>query len=110
MAQEANLYIEAGDTFEKYFVVKDHTDSIIDLTGSTLRAQFKKDYDSTVTTSFAVAIVSATSGSISLSLTSTQTQGIGEGKYYFDCLVTFPDGSVLKVIKGVLTVYPTVTS
>ena len=113
MAAIANLSIEQGATFSSDVTVKDSNDNPFNLTGYTAAAKLAKGYASTRTrTDFTCTIAAdATSGVVTLSLTSTQTAALDAERYVYDLEITqTSSGNVTRVIEGIITVRPQVTT
>ena len=84
--------------------------TIQNLTGYTAASQLRKNYTSTASTTILSTIQTpATNGVIVLSLSSTQTAGLKSGRYVYDLQITAGDGTVSRVVEGVITIRPEVT-
>ena len=114
MAATANLRIEQGATFSSDVTVKDTDGSAFDLTGYTAAAKMALGYASTRTrTTISTAIASdATTGVITISLTADQTSALNApARYVYDVEITkTSDSTVTRVIEGIITVSPNVTT
>jgi len=114
MAATANLRIEQGATFSSDVTVKDTNGSAFDLTGYTAAAKMALGYASTRTrTTISTAIASdATTGVITISLTADQTSALdAPARYVYDVEITkTSDSTVTRVIEGIITVSPNVTT
>jgi hypothetical protein len=114
MAATANLRIEQGATFSSDVTVKDTDGSAFDLTGYTAAAKMALGYASTRTrTTISTAIASdATTGVITISLTADQTSALdAPARYVYDVEITkTSDSTVTRVIEGIITVSPNVTT
>ena len=114
MAATANLRIEQGATFSSDVTVKDTNGNAFDLTGYTAAAKMAKGYASTRTrTTISTAIASdATTGVITISLTADQTSALdAPARYVYDVEITkTSDSTVTRVIEGIITVSPNVTT
>ena len=114
MAATANLRIEQGATFSSDVTVKDTNGSAFDLTGYTAAAKMALGYASTRTrTTISTAIASdATTGVITISLTADQTSPLdAPARYVYDVEITkTSDSTVTRVIEGIITVSPNVTT
>ena len=114
MAAIANLIIDQGANFSSDITVKDANGNAFDLTGYTTEAKMAKGYASTRTrTTITSAVASdATTGVVSLSLTSTQTAALdAPERYVYDVEITQTStGTVTRVIEGIITVRPNVTT
>jgi len=114
MAATANLRIEQGATFSSDVTVKDTNGNAFDLTGYTAAAKMALGYASTRTrTTISTAIASdATTGIITLSLTADQTNNLdAPARYVYDVEITkTSDSTVTRVIEGIITISPNVTT
>ena len=115
MAQYEELTIDQGAdvTIELHLVDKNNATK--NLTGHTLRAKLKKNYNSgdSDTTNFAALITDPINGIASLSLTNTQTDALKSGRYVYDAELFFNDSSgttiVERILEGRIQVTPSVT-
>ena len=114
MAARANLRVDAGATFSTDVTVTNSDNTAFDLTGYTASAKLSQGYASTRTrTSFTTAIASdATTGIITLSLTPDQTSALeAPARYVYDIeILKTSDSSITRVIEGIITVSPSVTT
>ena len=111
MASILNQIIDQGTTFSKSITVY-QTDgtTIQDLTAYTPSSQLRKNYTSTnYTTINATKSTPHTSGVIVMSLTAVQTAALKSGRYVYDLQIAAADGTVTRVIEGVITLRPEVT-
>ena len=60
-------------------------------------------------TSFTLAFTNRSLGKVRISLTSAQTANIADGKYFYELMLTDPNGVVERVIEGVVIVKHPVT-
>jgi len=114
MAAIANLRIDQGATFTSDVTVTDSSGDAFDLTGYTASAKMAKGYASTRTrTSITTTINSdPTTGIIQLSLTADQTNTLdAPARYVYDVEITLTsDSTITRVIEGIITVSPSVTT
>jgi len=114
MAAIANLRIDQGATFSSDVTVSDTDGSAFNLTGYTASAKMAKGYASTRTrTTMTTAIASdPTTGVITLSLTADQTNALdAPARYVYDVEITQTlDSTITRVIEGIITVSPSVTT
>ena len=110
MASILNQVIDQGTTFSKQITVYETDGTTIqNLTGYTVASQLRKNYTSTAYTTINATNNSPTSGIIIMSLTATQTAALKSGRYVYDLQITAADGTVTRVIEGVITLRPEVT-
>ena len=113
MAAIANLTIDQGATFSSDVTVKDANNNAFDLTGYTAQAKMAKGFQSTKTRTAITCTVAAdaTTGVITLSLTADQTSNLDEGRYVYDLeILQTSSSTVTRVIEGIITVRPQVTT
>ena len=115
MAQYEEFTIDQGAdvTIELHLV--DKNDAVKNLTGHTVTAKMKKNYnsDSSDTTNFTTLVSNPASGVASMSLTNTQTNALKVGRYVYDVELSFVDSAsatiVERVLEGRIQVSPSVT-
>ena len=114
MAARANLTIDKSATFSSDVTVTDTDGTAFDLTGYTAEAKMAQGYSSTRTrVSFTTTIAAdATTGVITLSLTADQTAILdAPSRYVYDVEITkTSDSTVTRVIEGIITISPNVTT
>jgi hypothetical protein len=114
MAAIANLRIDQGATFSSDVTVTDTDGTAFNLTGYTASAKMAKGYASTRTrTALTTAIATDRStGVITLSLTADQTNTLdAPARYVYDVEITqTSDSTITRVIEGIITVSPSVTT
>ena len=113
MAAVANLTIDQGATFSSAVTVKNSSGDAFNLTGHTVEAKMALGYSSTRTrTTITSSVSNALEGIIQLSLTPTQTAALeAPARYVYDVEITLTaDGTVTRVIEGIITVRPNVTT
>ena len=112
MASILNQNIDQGSTYSKSITVYENDGTTIqNLTGYTAASQLRKNYTSTASTTILATIQSpATGGVIVISLTAVQTAALKSGRYVYDLQITAADSTVTRVIEGVITIRPEVTT
>ena len=113
MAAIANLIIDQGANFSSDVTVKDANGNAFDLTGYTTQAKLAKGYSSTRTRTSMTSVIAtdAASGVVALALTATQTAALDAERYVYDVEITQTStGVVTRVIEGLITVRPNVTT
>lgn len=108
MALKGNIVIDQGTSFATTIDVTDEEGNAIDLTGFTGAAQMRKHYTSTTAYSFTVAVANTT-GEVTLSMTANASGNLTPGRYVYDCELTDTNGTVSRIIEGIVTVTPGVT-
>ena len=105
-----NLLIYKHTDFEQTFILEDsQSNSAKDLTGFTGTCKMQRTLNLGSLTSFSLAFTNRTLGKVRISLTSTQTANIADGKYFYELMLTDPNGVVERVIEGVVIVKQPVT-
>ena len=106
----SNLIIYKHTDFEQTFVLEDSlSNSAKDLTGFTGTCKMQRTLNLGSLTSFTLAFTNRTLGKVRISLTSAQTANIADGKYFYELMLTDPNGIVERVIEGVVIVKHPVT-
>tara|TARA_Y100001949_G_scaffold53784_1_gene45221 strand:+ start:224 stop:559 length:336 start_codon:yes stop_codon:yes gene_type:complete len=110
MASILNQVIDQGATFSKQITVYETDGTTVqNLTNYTVTSQLRKNYTSTAYTTINATNNSPTNGIIVMSLTATQTAALKSGRYVYDLQIAAADGTVTRVIEGVITLRPEVT-
>ena len=106
-----NLVVYTHTDFEQTFLLEDNqSNSAKVLTGFTGTARFKRQLqDLSDPTAFNLAFTNRALGKVRISLTSTQTANIADGKYFYELMLTDPNGVVERVIEGIVIVKHPVT-
>ena len=114
MAARANLQIDRSATFSSDVTVTDTDGTAFDLTGYTAAAKMALGYASTRTrvTLTTTINVDPTTGIITISLTADQTKTLeAPARYVYDVeILKTSDSTVTRVIEGIITVSPDVTT
>ena len=108
MALKANIVIDQGTTFATTIDVTDEDGNLVNLTGFTGAAQMRKHYTSSAQTAFTVSI-SGPTGEVTLAMSANVTNNVAPGRYMYDCELTDGNGTVSRLIEGIVTVTPGVT-
>ena len=105
-----NLLIYKHTDFEQTFVLEDsQSNSAKDLTDFTGTCRMQRTLNLGSLTAFTLAFTNRALGKVRISLSNTQTALIAEGKYFYELMLTDPDGVVERVIEGVVIVKHPVT-
>jgi hypothetical protein len=111
MSAYINLQIDAGTDFQLTLDLAEDDGTPIDCTGSTFNSQIKYSYyTSNVTAYLMVTPIDAANGTTLLSIDAANTANIPPGRYVYDIRRTDPVGIVSRIIEGIVTVTPQVTS
>ena len=105
-----NLIIYKHTDFEQTFILEDsQSNSAKDLTGFTGSCKMQRTLNLGDLTAFNLAFTNRALGKVRISLTSTQTANIADGKYFYELVLTDPNGVVERVIEGIVIVKHPVT-
>ena len=105
-----NLVIYKFTDFEQTFLLEDsQSNSAKDLTGFTGTCKMQRTLNLGELTAFNFSFTNRALGKVRISLTNTQTANIADGKYFYELMLTDPDGVVERVIEGVVLVKHPVT-
>ena len=105
-----NLLIDKFTDFEQTFLLEDsQSNSAKDLTGFTGTCRMQRTLNLGELTGLTVSFTNRALGKVRISLSNTQTALIAEGKYFYELMLTDPDGIVERVIEGVVIVKHPVT-
>lgn len=111
MASVKNLYIDQGADFNAQITIFDDSNSPWDLTNYTGESKIKKSYYSSNSVDFTVSFpVVRTTGIVILELTSAQTSSLEQGRYLYDIVLTDSYGTKTRVLEGIVTINPGVTT
>ena len=115
MAQYEEFTIDQGADVAIELHLVDKNDAVKNISGHTLTANLKKNYNSTDsdTTDFTTIISNPNTGVATISLTNAQTDVLKVGRYVYDVELSFIDefGATIKerILEGRLQVTPSVT-
>ena len=105
-----NLVIYKHTDFEQTFVLEDsNTNSVKNLTGFSATCKMQRTLNLGELTAFNFAFTNRSLGKVRISLTDDQTAEIADGKYFYELMLTDPNGIVERVIEGVVIVKHPVT-
>lgn len=113
-----NLRIKQGATFSPTIILQNPDGSFVNLTGSQVRAQIRKNaLDAAVAASFVIDILNAVGGEFKMTLTDEVTAAITAGemltstasKYVWDCEMEDSLGRVTPLFYGQVDVFREVT-
>ncbi len=113
MAGTMNLEVEQGATFHMPMQVKNpgNPATPMDLTGYTARMQMRRQkqadealVDLTIGNG-GILVLSAAQGQMAVTMTATQTAALPAGEsYFYDLVITRPDGYAMRLLEGKITV------
>jgi hypothetical protein len=102
-----NLVVNQKSSFQVGFYVKQSNGAIFNLTGHTVLAKYKENYQTpdTQALAFTAAVANAAAGEISIALSSTETANLQIGKYVYDvAIVNSSTQFKTRVVEGKMTV------
>ncbi len=106
----SNLVVNTGATFGQTFTLEDSgSNSVLNLSGYTVRAQMRKHPGSTSYTDLNGAVLNVNEGTVKVGLTTTQTTALKSGRYVYDVLITDSGNTVTRVVEGSVLVRQGVT-
>ena len=115
MATYEEITIDQGSDVTIQLELVDTEGAVRDLTGYTVAAKMKKNYnsDSADTTTFSSVITQENLGIATLTLTNTQTDALKPGRYVYDVELSFLDSDsntiIERILEGRIQVTPSVT-
>jgi hypothetical protein len=107
MSYKKNLVIDQGTTFSANVTAKDASSNEIILDGYTANAQMRKWYSSSNSVTFSTSV---SGNNVTLSLSVANTSAIEAGRYVYDVIVTDANNNKTRIVEGIATVTPKVTS
>jgi hypothetical protein len=105
-----NFTIYTGIDFQQTFVFEGiNSNSRLNLTDHNLCAKMRKAEDSSTSTSFVVTVTDPGNARVALSMSNSTTAGLKPGKYLYDILLEYPDGTIERIVEGTVHVKRAVT-
>jgi hypothetical protein len=104
MSIKANLLIKQGEDYSVKIQLQNY-----DLTGHQVSSQVRKSYSSSTAKTFVTSNTGA-NGEIYLSMNNANTSSLVPGRYVYDVKITSPGGQMTRVVEGIVTVTPGVTT
>lgn len=108
MATKANLKIDQGTDYSTSITLTDDNGDSLNLAGYTGAGQIRKYYTSSTAYDFTVE-VEANTGTVSISLDANTTNNMADGRYVYDVELTADNGTISRVLEGIVTITPGVT-
>jgi hypothetical protein len=108
--QRAHLQVDQGSTFNAQIDLQSYMGVMFDLQNMTIEATMKKSYQSLIEYPFETSVVDSANGSFLISMHYNDTALIDAGRYVYDIVITSPTDERFRVIEGVVTVRPGVTT
>lgn len=107
MAIKVNLVMDQGATFTSTFTMTDDNEEIIDMSTYTMSAKMKKS--ETSSNSFSFSVSGANTGVVTMGMSANTTNSISAGRYLYDVKAVALDGTVSRLVEGIITVTPRIT-
>ena len=108
-AGKYNMEIEQGADFGRTMQI-DEDDAALDITSYSFAGKIRENKaDTSAMASFTIAITTPASGIIYVSLTNAITSGLTTGLAYYDIEMTRDDGTVVRLLEGVVNITREIT-
>lgn len=108
MADSVSLIIDQGTSFEADFLVKDSSNTIIDISTYTGTGKARKFVNSN--TAITMQVNTFSNGILRASLTHVQTNNMSySDRYSYDIKLTTPSNTIIRVVEGIITIKPQVS-
>ncbi len=107
MASKTNFIIDQGSTVSLTTSILDANNELMVFSGYSGRSKFKKHYASTNSYILGVAL---SNGSVTLTMNSSATAIVPAGRYVYDVEILDGSNNVTRILEGIITVTPRVTS
>lgn len=108
MAVKSNIVIDQGADFEVAINITDANTTPISLEGYTGQAQLRKYFTSSRVYDFDVRVVPET-GEVVLAMSAETSSAITAGRYLYDCIIVAEDGTISRIVEGIVTINPKIT-
>ena len=106
----SNIVVNAGVDFDQIFNLEDtNTNSVLNLSGYSVKAQMRKHAAATGVTTFTSSIYSAPGGQIKMGLSTAVTSNLKPGRYVYDVVLTDQYNVMSRVVEGMVLVREGVT-
>ena len=109
MATKVNLVVDQGADFTTTLTLNNDDGSLFDLTDYTGASQIKKHYTSSNSTNMSVTL-NGNTGIVTLTMNNSVTAAMTSGRYVYDLELTDSANVVSRIVEGIVTVTPQVTS
>jgi hypothetical protein len=111
MAAKANIVIDQGSDFSTTITVTDDNGDTVDLTGFTANSHIRKHYTSSTAKVMTCTFGDPRSGgNLTLSLGRDITTEMESGRYVYDVEITNAANTRSRLVEGVCTITPEVTT
>lgn len=111
MAAYTELIVDQGATFNNVInLADDITNANVNISGYIVRSQMRRSYYSAnATANITCTITNANQGEITMNMNANTTANIKAGRYLFDLETVDTQGTVSRVLEGIITVTPGIT-
>ncbi len=109
MATKVNLVVDQGTHFTTNVTLTNDDGTAFDLTDYSAASQIKKHYTSSNATNVTVTLGGNT-GVMTLTMNNYTTSTFSAGRYVYDVELTDPDGVISRIVEGIVTISPQVTT
>ena len=112
MAAYIELYVDQGSNFKNViYITDDLTNAYVNISGYLVKSQLRRSYYSAnASANLNCQITDAANGEITLSLDPSETSNIRAGRYVFDVAATDTYQFTSRILEGIVTVTPKVTT
>lgn len=107
-AIQLNLYVEAGATFERSLVYTNDDGSLFDLTDFTGELQVRETVASATAALTVEPFIDPETATVSWEFTAEQTASLTDPTYVYAMELYGPEGFVIRLLEGAVTVSPQV--
>ena len=106
----SNIVVDSGVDFSQIFTLENvNTNSALDLTGYSVKAQMRKHSGATGVTTFTASVYDAGTGKVKIGLSTTSTAALKPGRYVYDVVLTDTPNFMSRVVEGMVLVREGVT-
>lgn len=109
MATVSNLYLDQGSDFSVIVTLRNQDNTPINLTGFTIKSEFRKSYQSSSSTAFVASVFDALRGKVRLQLSASASSAVNAGRYLYDVEITSPTGERKRALEGIIVITPEIT-
>lgn len=107
MAKRSPIFIDQGTDFFTSITLADDNDDPIDLTEYSGRAMMRKHPSSNTAYSFDVS--TNANGVVLMELSAEASAAIPAGRYQYDLELTADDGTISRIVEGIVTISARIT-
>lgn len=108
MSKIQNLYLDQGATFVSNLTYTDNNKNPVDLSGFSVRAEFRNSYSTANSYTFTASMIDEGNGVVNLSMSASDTANVKAGRYVYD-IEAYNGTIVTRIFEGLVIVNPEVT-